>query len=154
MLKKNKAIMAVAFAAALGMVAAGCQREDNEDRQTVDTMVDTTTDTTVDTTANMAVAYTVQYSVDGVAYTAVVHSDEEYDALMEQLLALVRDGAVVEMWGEGYRPGVTLSNRTVRHTSSNSSDMVSWSKRKAKEGYRVTLTYDTKSKKYVCTARR
>jgi hypothetical protein len=150
MLKKNKAMMAVAFAAALGMVAAGCQREDNEGRQTVDTMVDTTTDTT----ANMAVAYTVQYSVDGVAYTAVVHSDEEYDALMEQLLALVRDGAVVEMWGEGYRPGVTLSNRTVRHTSSNSSDMVSWSKRKAKEGYRVTFTYDTKSKKYVCTARR
>ena len=74
----NKRVLTVALIAVLGTMAVGCQKETIVDLQ--------------GSAAETATVYTVQYAVDGVLHSITISNDSEWDAFMQTVFALSREG--------------------------------------------------------------
>ena len=103
-------------------------------------------------TTEIGTVYTVRYATDGVPHLATLYSEEEYDALLMQLMELARNGSVVELSEGSFSSPSMYTKESVSYSSSNNSDAAAWSKQKMKEGYRVRVTYDSSTNAYSCTA--
>ena len=78
------------------MAATSCQKESLAEMQLI-------------SEENITV-YSVQYTIDGVPYAETLRSDEAYDALMQRLVALARNGCVVMVY-DGNRQTSQLATK-------------------------------------------
>lgn len=136
----SKKVLSVALLAVLGTMAVGCQKEN---------ITELRPETSISETGTV---YTVQYAVDGVLHTETLHSEEEYNALLMQLMALSRSGAVVEISDDNYSPNAFPTKESVTYTTPSDEDAAAWTQQKTSEGYRVRVTFDTTNNVHVCTA--
>jgi len=136
----SKKVLSVALLAVLATMADGCQKEN---------ITELRPETSI---SEVSTVYTVQYAVDGVLHTKTLHNEEEYNALLMQLMALSRSGAEVEISDDNYSPNAFSTKESVSYTTPSESEAIKWTKQKMSEGYKVMVTYDTNNNLYVCTA--
>lgn len=134
---KKKTIY-VALFATLGMMATGCQKENESDQYNQLT--------------EGAAMYVVQYTVDGEYHRVSLASEEERDALMLRLMALAREGYEVFVCNGSRTLHERLTKDVVVYTTTSESDAVKWSKQMTDNGYSVQISFDTKTGIYTCTA--
>ena len=99
-----------------------------------------------------ATVYTVQYSVDGVLHSIVISSDDEWDAFMQTIFALSREGCEVHIMDENRPRTGFAAKETQVYTTSIESEASAWSKDKVCNGYQVTVFFDQSSGQYTCIA--
>lgn len=134
----KKKVITMAMFALLGTLAVGCQKE-SFDPETV-----TATDT-----ANL---YIVKYSVDGVKGHAHFKTEEEQRAFLHKLVALAREGHVVQLYSN--TTTTSLSKETVTYSTPIETDAVIWANKMMNDGYTVTITFDEDKEVYICIAYR
>ncbi len=135
----NKRIFPLALLAVLSTLTVGCQK---------DTFIDTAQETTGFNTN----VYIVHYSVNGVQQTVTLHSEDEYDSLLVQLIALARKGYEVVFYDNNYTPQPGVTKDVVTYVTDSSDQAAAWAKEKAGEGYQVRITFDEKTNLYTCIA--
>lgn len=91
------------------------------------------------------------YSIDGVSYTAMLHSESEIQSLYETLLALVKSGHVVIINDNG-TDQLQLTKDVKTFSSKDEVDVIEWAKTMTSEGYSVRIDYDADNGVYVGTA--
>ena len=90
--------------------------------------------------------------MNGTAYRQVIHTDEDLDALMFTLFALVREGYTVRMMDENNTFSETSVKVTETYTTKIEKDAKTWAKEKMMDGYVVTITYNEQTGIYTCIA--
>lgn len=125
----------VAFLAVLSLAAVSCQKED------VLPMVDSeqTTET-----------INVLYSINGEVYQATL-SESEWDAFVERMLALAREGYEVS-FSKNRTSLTSQTKEKVTFVTDSEKEAHEWSNEMANQGYYVTITYDQGTGKYTCIA--
>lgn len=136
----RKKFYSVALFAVLGTLAVSCQKE---------SITDIMPETSI---SEAGTVYTVQYAVNGVLHTATLHSDEEYNAFVMQLIALAREGYEVEFRDGDASSNVMPTKEVVTYTTDDEKDATEWSVRMIKKGYKVTVSFDSNTNLYTCVA--
>lgn len=138
----RKHLIPVALFAALATMAVSCQKED---------VMVISPETTI---SEAAPVHTVQYTVNGVLHSIVINSDEEWDAFMQTVFALSREGYEVNIMDEN-RPSTSFTAKETQvFTTSIESEASAWSKDKVYNGYQVTVLFDQGTGQYICIATR
>lgn len=127
----------VAFVAMLTVAAAGCQKENFENQGSLANQI-------VDTIC-------VTYTINGQSYSTVLFGEEAWQAFIDQMLALAREGYEVSFSRNG-NPMLTLTKETVTYVTTSESDAHKWADGMTAEGYIVTIEYNNKTGEYICTA--
>ena len=122
----------------LGSLATSCQKENFDEMQI--------------STEQQNALYVVQYTVDGVTYTQTLYSDEEYDALLQQMLLWAREGKRVRFHDVNCYNGTSSTKGTLHYYTDNEADAKAWCAARAEEGYEVTCEWDARLGKYHCIA--
>ena len=98
--------------------------------------------------------YTVQYAVNGVLHSITISNDSEWDAFMQTVFALSREGYDVRIMDEN-RPANGFSTKDTQvYTTSSEANASTWTKEKVKTGYQVSISYDETSGVYTCVAQK
>ncbi len=134
----KKIIIPATLLAMLSLTTVSCQKEN---------LVETATQS-VENNATR----TIRYTVNGTAYRQVIHTDEDLDALMFTLFALVREGYTVRMMDENNTFSETSVKVTETYTTKIEKDAKTWAKEKMMDGYVVTITYNEQTGIYTCIA--
>ena len=134
----KKMIIPATLLAMLSLTTVSCQKEN---------LVETATQS-VENNATR----TIRYTVNGTAYRQVIHTDEDLDALMFTLFALVREGYTVRMMDENNTFSETSVKVTETYTTKIEKDAKTWAKEKMMDGYVVTITYNEQTGIYTCIA--
>ena len=134
----KKIIIPATLLAMLSLTTVSCQKEN---------LVETATQS-VENNATR----TIRYTVNGTAYRQVIHADEDLDALMFTLFALVREGYTVRMMDENNTFSETSVKVTETYTTKIEKDAKTWAKEKMMDGYVVTITYNEQTGIYTCIA--
>ena len=134
----KKLIIPATLLAMLSLTTVSCQKEN---------LVETATQS-VENNATR----TIRYTVNGTAYRQVIHTDEDLDALMFTLFALVREGYTVRMMDENNTFSETSVKVTETYTTKIEKDAKTWAKEKMMDGYVVTITYNEQTGIYTCIA--
>ena len=116
------------------LVAASCQKEPAPEPQP--------------TTLDAVVAYTVSYSIDGQSNTMVVNGEGELTVFLRYLNMHARHGHSVEMALEGVEGSATATKDSQTITGASESEILAWETARLREGYRVTITFDTDTGTY------
>lgn len=134
----SKKKICVALLATMAMVPMGCQKENNDDLSGM--------------TTETASAYVVEYSLNGEVHRVTVQTEEEYETLLQRLMAMAREGyeVMVRDGSRTYREGST--KEMVVYTTSDADDATRWTKKMTGDGYTVSVTYDDKTNTYTCIA--
>lgn len=127
----------VALFMVLSLTAVGCEKETISDPIAV--------------ASEDAAMYTVYYSIDGENSRVTILDEDSWKSFLEWMVALSREGHRVS-----FRRGIPTSNRiskeTVIFTTSSHHEAEVWADIKIKEGYEVTIQFDSKTGIYTCTA--
>ena len=123
----------MALFAVLGLAAAGCQKDNYVTPQ--------------ETVTEM----TVNYSAGDVYDSTVLTDDAAWDAFLDRMLALAREGYEVTIFNGSSANGAS-SKEVVTYTTDNEDDAKHWAKQMFDEGYQVTIKYDDETGIYTCTA--
>ena len=67
-----------------------------------------------------------------------------------QLMELTRQGYAVELYEENSPCTNGQAKESITYVTSNASDAAHWSMRQAKEGNKVSITYDEVNHVYIC----
>ena len=134
----KKQVKTVALFTVLSLMAVGCQKE---------TIVEPNTGMQ----QTMRVR-TVTYSIDGVTQQIVIRGDEAWRNFLKQLTALARQGHRIQFRCEETRTNASTAKEVVTYTTYNEEDALAWCDLMSDKGYSVTMTYDKKSGRYICTA--
>ena len=134
----KKIIIPATLLAMLSLTTVSCQKEN---------LVETATQS-VENNATR----TIRYTVNGTAYRQVIHTDEDLDALMFTLFALVREGYTVRMMDENNTFSETSVKVTETYTTKIEKEAKTWAKEKMMDGYVVTITYNEQTGIYTCIA--
>lgn len=138
----KKQFISAALIAVLITMAVSCQKEN---------VMDLASGTTVSETGTVC---TVQYAVDGALHSTVISSDNDWDAFMQTVFALSRNGYEVRIMDEK-RPAYGFSTKETRvYTTTHESSASTWSKDKVYNGYKVTVVYSPNTGEYTCIATR
>lgn len=78
--------------------------------------------------------------------------DEETDAFFLQLTALARQYGSVSVYSEESCSQTASSKEVLTYTTTNENDAADWAKAKTKEGYEVTISYNSKTGVFTCIA--
>ncbi len=128
-------IKTVALLAALTLAATACQKEND--------MLPFGTEQTTET-------INVVYSINGEVFHATL-SESEWDAFVERMLALAREGYEVSFSKNGNSLS-SQSKEKVTFTTTNEEEANAWSNDMVNQGYVVTITYDKGTGIYTCVA--
>ena len=132
-------VIKMALLLVLGTMAVSCQKETTNEPQMAN--------------AELGTVYTVRYSINGVTYTERLSSEAEFDALLLRLMALSRKVYDVEISNGNYAQcGNATKQQPIIFTTTNENEAIVWTKQKTKEGYTVTVSYDTETGVYTCIA--
>ena len=138
----RKQFIPVALFAVLATMAVSCQKEN---------VMDFAPETTV---SEAGTVYTVQYAVNGVLHSITISNDSEWDAFMQTVFALSREGYDVRIMDEN-RPANGFSTKDTQvYTTSSEANASTWTKEKVKTGYQVSISYDETSGVYTCVAQK
>jgi hypothetical protein len=134
----KKQVKTVALFTVLSLMAVGCQKE---------TIVEPNTGMQ----QTMRVR-TVTYSIDGVTQQIVIRGDEAWMDFLKQLTALARQGHRIQFRCEESRATTSTTKEVVTYTTTSENDAMIWCDKMTNEGYSVTMVYDEKQGKFICTA--
>ena len=131
----KKTFKNVALLTALSLVAVSCQKEDVlpiiGTEQTADSIY-------------------VVYSINGEVYHATL-GESEWDAFMERMLALARDGYEVT-FSKNRTSLTSQSKEKVTFVTNSKEEAYSWSSAMIDQGYTVSITYNQSTGEYTCIA--
>ena len=127
----------VALLAALTLAATACQKEND--------MLPFGTEQTTETLQ-------VVYSINGEVFQATL-SDSEWDAFVERMLALAREGYEVSFSKNGNSRS-SQSKEKVTFVTTNEHEAHEWSEAMVDQGYEVTITFNKVTGEYTCIATR
>ena len=125
-----------ALLAALTLVATACQKE-NEVYPIVGT------EQTMETIH-------VVYSINGEVFQATL-SESEWDAFVERMLALAREGYEVS-FSKNRSTLSSQSKERVTFTTKDEKKALDWADEMSNQGYSVTITFDQNTGEYTCVA--
>ena len=131
----NRTIKTVALLTALTLAATACQKEND--------VLPFGTEQTTETLH-------VVYSINGEVFYATL-SDSEWDAFVERMLALAREGYEVS-FSKNRSTLTSQSKEKVTFVTNNKQEAYEWANEMASQGYIVTITYEEASGKYTCIA--
>ena len=136
----RKHFIPVALFAVLATMAVSCQKEN---------VMDFAPETTV---SEAGTVYTVQYAVDGVLHSITISNDSGWDAFMQTIFALSREGYEVRIVDENRPANGFSSKETQVYTTTNESNASTWTQKKVLGGYQVTVVYNQTTGEYTCIA--
>ena len=131
----NKTFRNVALLAALTLAATACQKEN---------------DITPLGTEQTSETLQVVYAINGEVYHATL-SESEWDAFVERMLALAREGYEVT-FARNTSSLTSQSKEKVVHVTNSKEEAFAWANDMTSQGYTVTITFDDVSGEYTCTA--
>ena len=134
----NKHFKSAALFSVLSLMAVGCQKE---------TIVEPNTG--MQQTMNVR---TITYSIDGVSQQIVIRGDAAWMNFLKQLAALAREGHRIHFRCEETHINASATKEVVTYETSNEEEALDWCEMMSNRGYDVTMEYDKKSGKYICTA--
>ena len=138
----RKYVIPVALLAVLATMAISCQKE-NE--------MDFASETVI---SEAGTVYTVQYAVNGVLHAITISNDGEWDAFMQTIFALSREGYEVRIVDENRPANRSFAKETQVYTTTNESNASAWTQKKVLGGYQVTVVYNQATGEYTCIATR
>lgn len=124
------------FYSLLALTATGCQKEVYESL---------TNNDRVETVIN------VVYSINGEFHCEVLHGEDAWQAFIDRMLALAREGYDV-VFSRYNNTLISQSKEVVTYTTKSESDAHDWANSMAGQGYFVEISYDSKTGIYTCTA--
>ena len=131
----KKTFKNVALLTALSLVAVSCQKEDVlpiiGTEQTADSIY-------------------VVYSINGEVYHATL-GESEWDAFMERMLALARDGYEV-IFSKNRTSLTSQSKEKVTFVTKEEKEAQQWAHNMTNQGYIVTISYNQGTGEYTCVA--
>ena len=128
----------LALLAVLSLATAGCQKEDLRNSATRET------------TEQAYAENCIVYSIDGQTYTASFRTPEEKEAFFLQLMAIARQGHVVNILST--QTTQSLAKEKVTYETDKPEDAAKWCMKMENLGYEVTVTFDEATGIYTCTA--
>ena len=136
-MKRN--IKSVVLLAALSIAAAGCQKENiNEVPAQASSLENQAT--------------VMCYYVDGVLNIRYLQDNVEYRNFLYEMLSLSEQGHTVVFYKESDNNSQNCTKDVVHYSTSNKDEALNWADKMTDEGYRVQITYDEETGKYICTA--
>ena len=99
-------------------------------------------------------ATTITYVIDNELYTAEIRNDREREELFSYLLLMAKEGHKVSCYDESKQEQTYVAKEKVTYETTSEAEAKEWIKKMVKEGYEVDLTYDEKTRTYICTATR
>ena len=126
----------VVFFSLLALTAAGCQKEVYENVANND---------------RIETAINVVYSINGEMHCEVLYGEEAWQAFIDRMLALAREGYEISFSRYG-NTLVSQSKEIVTYTTKSEEDAHHWANSMAQQGYWVEISYDAKTGIYTCTA--
>lgn len=132
----KKEIRTFALFAVLTLAATSCQKEIGVNPMAISEQTSETID--------------VVYSIDGEVFRITIN-ESEWDAFVERMLALAREGYRVSFSKNGDSM-VSPRKEIVTFTTTSEEEAHAWANNMANQGYEVTITYDKKTKIYTCEA--
>lgn len=133
-MKKN--LMSVALFAVLATMAVSCQKENVVEPNP--------------TTTEAVSIRTIQYTVNGVEQLITFYGDEEWDAFVDKMMSLARQGYNVSICDKSIVSHGTLTKDVQTFTTTSQSEAKAWAKDMVNQGYTVDTTY--KDGVYYCVA--
>ncbi|MBQ4478372.1 MAG: hypothetical protein II945_07160 [Bacteroidales bacterium] len=134
----KKTVKTVALFMLLGTLAVSCQKENIVEPNA--------------TEAQACTVRAVSYTIDGVEHLTVLHCDEEWDAFLSWMLALSKEGRQVYFRNLNATGTTAQTKEVITYTTTNENDAKTWIRKKADEGYAVTMYFDDDLKAWVCIA--
>lgn len=133
----KKTFRTVALALVLGTTVTGCQKE------YVDYIPEEIT---------TCQPISVVYLIDGISYVATFNDEMEWKAFLDRLFFMAQEGHTVVFSNQSRTTDVVGAKEKVTYTTRSESDAKSWADAMRKEGYVVTIIFDTNAGVYTCTA--
>lgn len=119
-------------------MAVSCQKENmNEEATTV---------------AENDAVYKVSYTIDGVTHHITLFGEKAWNEFLRYMLASAEGGHTVSFFNEENYLQASSSKDVVVYTTTDSTDAIKWADKMIKEGYSVTIVFDERTGKYICTA--
>ena len=134
----KKTTTTLALLAVLSLANTSCQKEDLRNS------------TTRETTEQAYAENGIVYSIDGQTYTASFRTSEEKEAFFLQLMAIARQGHVVNI--RSSQRTQSLAKEKVTYETSDPDDATKWCMKMEHLGYEVTVTYNENTGVYTCIA--
>ena len=139
-MRTNKTKLTI-FCATLALFAASCEKQD--DYPMVSPLHTDTTNEYLH----------ICYSIDGGMYQPVRCTPAELDAILNDLLTLVRNGHSISIFNSNTFRNANTKEVVVKHFKTKE-EAESWSISMIREGYNVTFEYDSTEGTYVVTAKK
>ncbi len=134
----KRTIKTIALCAVLGFCAVGCQKEEPMEN--------------INVAAADATSRSVVYSIDGQNYRIEIKGSEAWQAFLERMAAMAKNGYEVTFWNENQVQQGIPSKDVVTYTTADEKDAISWCNSMFDAGYKVSMTYDTTNHVFVCIA--
>lgn len=135
----KKVLKTVALCALMGIVAAGCQKEEQV-LEPVSLLTDSVE------------VRTMSCSIGGATEQIVLRGDAEWSNFLNRMLALAEEGYVVT-FASADRTGKPMSTKDVQtYVTTDRDAAYGWAEKMALGGYQVTVTYNDKDHTYTCVA--
>lgn len=134
----NKTLKTVALFSVLSLMAVGCQKE---------TIVEPNTEM-----LQTLQVRTVTYTIDGMTQQIVIQGDDAWMEFLRQMAALARQGHRVQFRCGESNSNASVTKEVVTYTTTSEEDAIAWCDMMYEGGYSVSMYYDRKSGKYICTA--
>jgi len=129
----------VAVATAAAMLFPGCEKEG--------ALVPSTG------TARQYSHMKCQYLIDGVEIAASSGTENASDSLLAELFSRVRQGGVLTVKAQsGCVGSLDANGEPIVFTTPSEREALAWMQSMSEQGYDVTVTYNSKTRLYTCTA--
>jgi hypothetical protein len=134
----KKIFRVIAIVSIIGLTATSCQKE-----QIIDPL---------DNTEQIGNKHSVQYVVDGVTYSITFANDEEWLEFLQQLFRWAEEGRLVSFCNAETVNRTTPSKEKVVYETPNKEDAEAWAIAMEKDGYLVSVSFDSNTGIYTCIA--
>lgn len=96
-------------------------------------------------------SHVIYYYVNGTCQRTSLSNDAEWDAFLERMLALAKEGYNIRL-GKTSSSQLSLSKEKVTFVTTDLSEMKQWVKQRLEEGYEVEVSYNEQTGEYTGVA--
>lgn len=139
-MRTNKTKLTI-FCSTLALFAASCEKQD--DYPMVSPLHTDTTNEYLH----------ICYSIDGGMYQPVRCTPAELDAILNDLLTLVRNGHSISIFNSNTFRNANTKEVVVKHFKTKE-EAIAWSMEMSYNGYETTISFDDKEGTYIVVARK
>lgn len=133
----KKTVRTLALISVAGLMATGCQKENIV--------------LTEPSAIENAIVQSVCYSVNGIPGQASLANDSDWDAFLDRMMALARQGYNVVIYS-GNRTVGASTKEIVTFTTTDEDEAKQWAKDMTNQGYDVQISYEPKTGIWTCIA--